>query len=129
MNTREIEEVLAWLKSTDLVELSYRQGDKGFSLATSEPQAVMNYPAPSNRFAAVCSPAVGVFQWSKPGQPRQTEEGLQVSAGQQLGIVETGKGKFTPVCAAAQGRLARVIIEAGSTVDFGQPLFFIEATA
>jgi acetyl-CoA carboxylase biotin carboxyl carrier protein len=129
MNTQQIEEVLSWLKSTDLVEISYRQGTKGFSLATSEAQAAPHYPAPSSRFIPIGSPAVGLFQWSEPGRPRVAEEGAEVSAGQKLGLVETGKGKSTVVTAPEAGRLARVMVESGNAVEFGQPLFFIEPAA
>ena len=129
MNTEEIQEVLSWLKATDLVEVSYRHGTKGFSLATSEPAAAHAYPIPSSRFAPVCAPAVGVFQWNQPGRPRQAEEGSEVTAGQRLGLVETGKGKSSEVTAPAAGRLARVMVEGGSPVEFGQPLFFLEPAA
>lgn len=129
MNTQQIEEVLSWLKSTDLVEISYRQGTKGFSLATSEAQAAPHYPAPSSRFTPVCSPAVGLFQWSEPGRPRLADEGAEVTSGQKLGLIETGKGKSTVVSAPQGGRLARVMIESGTAVEFGQPLFFIEPAA
>ncbi len=129
MNTQQIEEVLSWLKSTDLVEISYRQGTKGFSLATSQAQATPHYPAPSSRFTPVCSPAVGLFQWSEPGRPRPAEEGAEVACGQKLGLVELGKGKSAAVSAPQAGRLARVMVEPGAAVEFGQPLFFIEPAA
>ncbi|MBI3553821.1 MAG: acetyl-CoA carboxylase biotin carboxyl carrier protein subunit [Elusimicrobia bacterium] len=129
MNTQEIEEVLSWLKGTDLVEVSYRQGQKGFSLATSESSAAPHYPIPASRFTPIASPAVGVFQWSEPGRPRQAEEGAEVAAGQGLGLVETGKGKSAPVTAPSAGRLARVMVEAGAAVEFDQPLFFLEPAA
>jgi biotin carboxyl carrier protein len=125
-STQEISEVLSWLKSTDLVEVSYRNGAKGFSLATAEPGAAQNYPVPSNRFTPVCAPAVGVFQWNEPGRARQAEEGAEVADGQRLGLVETGKGKFSEIKSPSNGRLARVMIDGGAPVDFGQPLFFVE---
>ena len=128
MNTEEIQEVLSWLKSTDLVEVSYRQGTKGFSLATTETQN-HSYPVPASRFSPVCAPAVGVFQWNEPGRPRQAEEGADIPAGHRLGLVETGKGKFAEVTAPSAGRLARVMVDGGVAVEFGQPLFFLEPAA
>jgi acetyl-CoA carboxylase biotin carboxyl carrier protein len=128
MNTNEIQEVLSWLKSTDLVEVSYKQGTKGFSLATAEPGAQHSYPVPATRFTPVCAPAVGMFQWNEPGRARQAEEGAQVTEGQALGLVETAKGK-TPITSPCAGRLARVMVEGGAPVEFGQPLFFLEPTA
>lgn len=129
MNTSEIEQILSWLKGTDLVEVSFRKGEKGFSLATAQEQAAPAYAAPSSRFVPVCAPAIGIFQWGQPGRARSAEEGADVASGQALGLVETGKGKSTPVTAPASGRLARVMIDSGAPVEYGQPLFFIEPSA
>ena len=125
MNTEKIQEVLGWLRGTDLVEVQYRSQGVGFSLSTSE-GAPPPVPAPANRFTPVCSPAVGLFQWSEPGKPRVAEEGRSVEAGQTLGLVETAKDRTTPVKAPTAGRIARVFAEAGAPVEYGQPLFFLE---
>lgn len=126
MNTRQLEEILSWLKATDLVEVSFREGEHGFSLAKELPQPSASWPTPSSRFAPVCAPALGLFQWSQPGRARSAEEGEEVSCGQALGVIELGKGKSVPVLCPAAGRLARIMVEAGSAVEFGQPLFFVE---
>lgn len=129
MNTAEIEQILSWLKGTDLVEVGFRQGAKGFSLATPQAQPEHHYPAATSRFAPVCAPAVGIFQWSQPGRPKTAEEGAEIAAGQPLGLIETGKGKSTPVTAPSAGRLSRVMVDSGAAVEYGQPLFFIEPAA
>lgn len=125
MKTEDLQPILSWLKTTDLVEVSLKNEREGFSLSTA--QAPTTTPAaPPGRFCAVLSPAVGLFQFSELGKARQALEGLTVSAGTALGLVETAKGKTSPVTAPGAGRLARILVEAGDPVEFGQPLFFLE---
>ncbi len=127
MKTEELQDVLSWIKTTDLVEVSYKSGEKGFSLSSAQPQAQPSYPAVTSRFTPVVSPAVGLFQWNAPGRARAADEGAEVSEGDVLGLVESAKGKTTPVTAPAPGRVARVMIDAGAAVEYGQPLMFIAA--
>lgn len=126
MKTEPLQEVLSWMKGTDLVEVSYNDGKKGFSLATAQAPRPAPAPAAASRYTPVCSPGVGLFQWNEPGQPRRAQEGAAVAEGDLLGLVETGPGAKTKVSAPRAGRLARVFIEAGSPVEYGTPLFFIE---
>ncbi len=126
MKTDDLKQVMDWLKTTDIVEVGYNHGEDGFSLATAEAPSP-SYPPPASRFAAVSSPAVGILRWNEPGKPRPAEEADPVEEGQLLAVVETAKGKFSPVKAPSTGRLARVLAEDGAAVEFGQALFFIES--
>lgn len=126
MKTDQLRDVLSWIKTTDLVEVSFKQGDDGFSLSSAESPAAHAYPVAASRFSPVCAPCVGLFQWNAPGKARAHEEGAEVAEGDLLGLIETVKGKGTPVKAPAAGRLARVMIDGGAAVEYGQPLFFIE---
>lgn len=126
MNTEELQGVLSWIKTTDLVEVSYKNGEKGFTLACAEPQAQHSYPVAASRFVPVVAPAVGLFQWSAPGKARTVEEGREVSEGETLGLVEGARGKSTAVTAPCSGRVARVMIEGGAAVEYGQPVLFLE---
>lgn len=125
MKTAELEEVLAWVRSTDLVEVALKEGGRGFSLATAEGQAAPSIPMPAGRFTPVLSPAIGIFQWSKLGEARRIEEGAALAAGEPVGLVETAPGKSVPV-ASAGGKVARIFVEGGAAVEFGQPLLFLE---
>lgn len=126
MKTPELQEVMSWLKTTDLVEVSYREGPEGFALTSSEKPPEPRYPVPASRYEPVCAPAVGMFQWSRPGEPRKAEEGALVREGDVLGVVETGPGKSALVASPRAGRIARVFVEGGSAVEYGRLLFFLE---
>lgn len=125
MNTRSIDEVLKWLRTTDLAEVTYRKGEESISLALDDvpPQA----PAlPACSLIPVVSPEVGIFRFSRPGQPRRAEKGADLSEGQVLGFVDTGIGGSCEVKAPASGRLLSIHVEDGGPVEYGQPLFFIQ---
>jgi biotin carboxyl carrier protein len=117
---------MEWLRTTDLVAVRYSDGSAGFELATGggappPPAAMM-----ANRYVPVCSPAVGLFQPSAPGQARTADEGSAVKEGAALGQIETGVGRPHEVKSPCAGRVARVFISGGQAVQYGQPLFFLE---
>ena len=126
MKTENLQEVLAWLKTTDLVEVQYKAEGEGFSLATAEAPALPNYPIPQSRFQPVTAPAVGIFQFSALGKARKAEEGVDVAEGETLGLVEVAKGKTAPVTAPCAGRVAKVFVEGAGPVEYGQVLLFVE---
>lgn len=125
MNTSELKDVLSWIKSTDLVEVSFKAGGKGFTLATAEAPARVPGAVFPSRYDCAASPAVGIFQSSALGKSK-VEEGISVNAGDVLGLIDGGGKSKTEVKAAASGRVAKVLVEAGSAVQYGQPLFLIE---
>ncbi len=126
MKTEQLQDVISWIKTTDLVEVSYKAGETGFSFATHESVPEPHYPIPASRFQAVTSPAVGLFQWSALGKARRAEEGVEVNEGDTLGLIEIGRGKSAPVKAPCAGRVARVFIEGGAPTEYGQALLFLE---
>ncbi|MDE2038848.1 MAG: hypothetical protein KGO96_11805 [Elusimicrobia bacterium] len=124
MTSEQLKDVLAWIKTTDLVEVQYKRGGDGFSLSRAE--AAPRYPIPASRFAAVTSPGVGLFQWSALGKARSAEEGREVSEGETLGVIEEAKGQAIPVKAPCAGRVAKIFIEGGAPAEYGQALLFLE---
>lgn len=125
---KELRDVSDWMKTTDLVEIAWRKGAKGFSLSGPDaPETRMSAPPmPASRFLPVSSEGVGVFQWSEPGKARKSDEGAAVAAGDVLGVVVGGSGASKPVKSPAAGRVAKVFVEAGQAVEYGQPLFLVE---
>ncbi|MDP3543995.1 MAG: biotin/lipoyl-containing protein [Elusimicrobiota bacterium] len=117
------------MKTADLAEVVYRKGGTGFSLTalgTGDHPTLSAPPMPAGRFASVASDGVGVFQWSEPGKARKTEEGVEISAGDVVGVIVTGSGASKPVISAHAGRVAKIFIDAGQAVEYGQPLLLLE---
>ncbi|MFA6002512.1 MAG: hypothetical protein WC881_00435 [Elusimicrobiota bacterium] len=125
MNTQRLKPVMEWIRTTDLVEVGYRDGHDGFELRTAQAAALPSAAFP-DRFVPVCASSVGVFQPNEPGRPRLGEEGRTVSSGDVLGVIDTGLGRTHCVKAPCPGRVAKVFVEPGRPVQYGQPLFFLE---
>jgi acetyl-CoA carboxylase biotin carboxyl carrier protein len=78
------------------------------------------------RGVQVCAPVVGVFyQAPRPGDPPFVAVGDDVTAGQQVGIVEAMK-VMVPVEAPAAGRVVEILVPDGTSVEFGQPLLVLQ---
>jgi len=129
MDSSSIKAVADWMKTADLAEVVYRKDGKGFSLTAlgAHDPATLSAPAmPSGRFTPVASDGVGIFQWSEPGKARKTEEGVEIAAGQAIGYIVGGSGVSKPVLAPQAGRVAKLFIDAGQAVEYGQPLILLE---
>lgn len=75
---------------------------------------------------AVTSPMVGVAYLSPdPDSPQFVNVGDSVTEGQTLCLVEAMK-VFNPIHAPKAGKVSRVLVNSGSPVEFGEPLFIIE---
>ena len=125
MDKNELQEVLDWSKTTDLVELEFKLDGKGFSFSKKPKPLTAVCGFPGRNLAAVPCPGVGIFQWNAPGSPRLAVEGKAVAKGDVLGVVE-GAGASKKVEAPCGGMLQNVCVDAGQTVQYGQPLFFID---
>ena len=129
MDASAIKSVADWMKVSDLAEVVYRKDGKGFSLTAlgAGDPAQLSAPAmPTGRFTPVASDGVGVFQWSAPGRARKAEEGVELAAGDVIGVIVSGSGASKPVVTAHAGRVAKIFIDAGQAVEYGQPLLLLE---
>jgi acetyl-CoA carboxylase biotin carboxyl carrier protein len=86
--------------------------------------------APSeNHFRPITAPMVGTFyRSSNPEAPPFVEEGDEIQPGQTVCIIEAMK-LFNEIQAEVRGRVARVLAENGTPVEYGQPLFLIDPSA
>jgi acetyl-CoA carboxylase biotin carboxyl carrier protein len=72
------------------------------------------------------APMVGTFYRSpKPDAPPFVVEGDLVKEGQVICIVEAMK-LMNEIESKMAGRIAKIVVENGQPVEFGQPLFLVE---
>jgi acetyl-CoA carboxylase biotin carboxyl carrier protein len=82
-----------------------------------------------NHFQPITAPMVGTFYRSpNPEAAPFVEEGDEVHPGQTVCIIEAMK-LFNEIQAEVAGRVARVLAENGTPVEYGQPLFLIDPSA
>lgn len=124
MDTKNLKEVLDWMRSTDLTEVAYKRGDAGFELCAEGAVCAPAGGFPEARVVPVTSPEVGVFRAAGRGASFKGQPGDAVEAGAVLGAVDTGVKAFE-LKAPAAGKLVGAGPEDGKAVEYGQPLFFI----
>jgi acetyl-CoA carboxylase biotin carboxyl carrier protein len=72
------------------------------------------------------SPMVGTFyRAASPGAPSFVDIGSEVKAGEPVCIIEAMK-IMNEVESDVDGRIAKILVENGQAVEFGQPLFMLE---
>jgi len=93
--------------------------------------APLQQPAPESveptaHLITVEAPMVGTFYRSpKPDAPPFVAEGDVVKEGQVICIVEAMK-LMNEIESKVAGRIAKVVVENGQPVEFGQPLFLVD---
>ena len=137
---RLIEEMLQLMESRGLVELEMEHQGLRLRLkkASSSPspqvvEYVAGVPRPAAAPAAeegrriiIKSPMVGTFYRAPaPDAPPFVEIGQDLEIGQVVCILEAMK-LMNEIKSEVAGRIAEVLVENGSPVEFGQPLFTVE---
>ncbi len=81
---------------------------------------------PEENLHVIKSPLVGTFYRSpSPGAPPFVEVGDIVSPGQVLCIIEALK-VMNEIESDVRGKVIKILVENGETVEYGQPLFIID---
>ncbi|MEM0976531.1 MAG: acetyl-CoA carboxylase biotin carboxyl carrier protein [Pseudomonadota bacterium] len=94
--------------------------------ASSGPAASAGDDDPAQHPGAVTSPMVGtVYLQPEPGAPPYVNIGDTVREGQTLLIVEAMK-TLNQITAQKAGKVARILVEDATPVEFGSPLMIIE---
>jgi acetyl-CoA carboxylase biotin carboxyl carrier protein len=157
MDVEKLKAILEALKGTDVTRLTWAAGDESLDLRlghpplapalmqampmaapqpASAPQAALD-PAAMPSAAAkaesdkksftINSPFVGTFYRSaSPDSPSFVDLGQTVKKGQVLCIVEAMK-LMNEIEAEQSGKLVEALVENGSPVEYGEPLFRFEA--
>ena len=132
-----IRELAGLLDETGLVEIEVEDSGRrlrvvrGGAATASIPAPAPETPAASGPAdvghpGAVASPMVGtVYLSPEPGSPPFVKVGDAVSEGDTLLIIEAMK-VMNPIRAPRDGAVARVLVESGGPVEFGQVLMVID---
>jgi acetyl-CoA carboxylase biotin carboxyl carrier protein len=153
LDMAEVERLLAFMDKHGLAEFEYAQGDRRIALkrggGNSAGAPVAAQPAPAGRPAAtqgkaapaetpsaapsapadenhiIKSPIVGTyFSAAGPDAPPYVKVGDHVKTGQVLCIIEAMK-LMNEIESDVNGVVARLLVENGLPVEYGQPLFAI----
>jgi acetyl-CoA carboxylase biotin carboxyl carrier protein len=77
----------------------------------------------------VNAPSLGTFyRAAKPGDPSFVEVGNAVTRETELCLIEVMK-LFTTLRAGVSGKIAKILVNDGAMIEFGQPLFLIDTNA
>ena len=144
-----IRELALILRETDLTEIELVESDSRIRVArqvtvqavatvaaapAAAPVAAAAAPLPSAiapeaegpHPGAVTSPMVGVaYLAPEPGAAPFITVGARVAQGQTLLLIEAMK-TFNQIRAPKAGTVTRIMVEAGSPVEYGEPLLVIE---
>ncbi len=145
MNLKELKEIIEMFESSDIYEMEMeRQGvriklRKGDSsrvevsdapFPAEKPDTAKKSDAKSGEgpnLAEIQSPIVGTF-YSAPAPDAEpfVKEGDEVQEGDVVCIIEAMK-IMNEIKAEVSGRVNKILAENGQAIEFGQPLFLIEA--
>lgn len=138
------------LRETDLTEIELSEKDARIRVARVVTVAPAYYPPPAMAAPApapvapvavaaavsdtldpkhpglVTSPMVGVaYLAPEPGAAPFVHLGTKVAAGQTLLLIEAMK-TFNQIKATRAGTVTRILVEAGTPVEYGEPLVLVE---
>ncbi len=96
------------------------------AIAAPLPQPTPESVESTAHLLTVEAPMVGTFyRCPKPDAPQFVTEGDVVKEGQVICIVEAMK-LMNEIEAKVAGRIAKIVVENGQPVEFGQPLFLVD---
>ena len=149
MDIRKVKKLIELLESSGVAEIEIAEGEESVRISRypqpGAPQPPQYYAAPPPAAAAaapaavpaddvpvapagheVTAPMVGTFySCASPGAKPFVEVGSTVEAGETICIIEAMK-MMNQIEADVSGKILRVLVDNGSPVEFGQPLFVIE---
>jgi acetyl-CoA carboxylase biotin carboxyl carrier protein len=147
MDIKEIKSLYRFLKDTDIVEIEIQGAEERLRIkrgeghvvsapqAAAQPQKAVEPKAAEEAKAlqpenikVVLSPMVGTFYRSpSPDAPPFVEVGGIVKQGQVLCIIEAMK-LMNEVESEFGGKITSILVDNGQPVEYGEPLFHIEAS-
>jgi acetyl-CoA carboxylase biotin carboxyl carrier protein len=149
MDIRKVKKLIELLEESGISEIEIAEGEESVRISrypkpgtvtttaapaapAAPPAAAAAAPAPTETPAApvqgqqVTAPMVGTFySGPAPGAKPFVEIGTEVKPGDTLCVIEAMK-MMNQIESEYAGRVVSVLVENGSPVEFGQPLFVIE---
>ncbi|MDR3307085.1 MAG: hypothetical protein LBS61_05415 [Endomicrobium sp.] len=141
MNPQEIKEFLKSIKHTDIEEMEYRSGNDSLYFKKSEIEHVSTPIASVGEvvedrksqekdfIVPIKSTMVGTFAIS-PGtdKPSFVKEDDNIVIDQKIGQIEAMK-IIKDVKAKVNGKIVKVLVSDGQTIEYGQELFLVDTSA
>ena len=143
MELDEIKKLMEFLKDSDITELQIeKEGSKlkikrDKFMSAFEHSAIVSKPASvsaeenaetvdEQKLNTINSPIVGIYYSAQsPESPPFVSIGSRVTKGQVLCIVEAMK-LMNEIESDTDGTIAKILIENGQPVEYGEPLFLID---
>lgn len=95
---------------------------------SAAPGGVEGPVSSTDHLLPITAPMVGTFyRASKPDAPPFVSEGDAIEPGQTVCIIEAMK-LFNEIQSEVKGRVARILVENASPVEYGQPLILVDTT-
>jgi acetyl-CoA carboxylase biotin carboxyl carrier protein len=152
MDIRKVKKLIELLEKSDIAEIEIHEGEESVRISRSGstvPQTMINIPPVdtggsvktqlsttedssssdySDEGEVITAPMVGIFYTSpSPDEPPFVNKGQNVKTGDVLCIIEAMK-IMNQIEADFDGKLARILVENGDPVEYGQPLFVIDSS-
>ena len=148
MDIRKVKKLIELLEESGISEIEISEGEESVRIsrypkpgtvtttvapaapaapaAAAPPAVAAEAPPPPIRGQQVTAPMVGTFySGPAPGSKPFVEIGTEVKPGDTLCVIEAMK-MMNQIESEFAGRVVSILVENGSPVEFGQPLFVIE---
>ena len=128
MDLRKLKKLIDLVEESGIAEIEVTEGEEKVRITRTPHNAAAVYAAPAARDLsnAQKSPMVGTFYRApSPSSPAFVEVGQTVKAGDTLCIIEAMK-LMNEIEAEKSGVIKEILVENGTPVEYGEPLFIIE---
>jgi len=137
MNPQEIKDFLKSIKGTDIEELEYKNGSSSFYFKKEAFDEIASAPVAAaalekaveeeqSTLVSIKSAMVGTFM-SAPSndKPPFVKNGASIDKGQRIGQIEAMK-IIKDVTSNVKGKIVKVLVSNGQSVEYGQELFVVD---